>query len=364
MQGIENGSRHATGCGIGEVSRHSRHYGFRGNADQRVSVGADTAVPGTTPDSAVPSTGASPLPSAPAQSEVTRVDQFVAREIRKQRGSIDIVTAEGDQVSIRFKTKEVVNGSVTQTTAADGTTVTDTRASLISRGRLQVEVDGDLNEEELAAIGELLTKVDEIATKFFSGDVQAAFAAASELGVDSEQIASYQLDFTYSRKMAAAAWSAARAGAASLPALGPSTQPPAESSTSAGSSAGVSAGSEPSTSPTVASTAPALGVSPPQTPDASAATGTTEDPAPSSETPTPPAATAQKTITHFIGDVLSKLGSVDGAGRFSFSMRWKVDVLVTALETLPAPAATTPAEQESAATNTALLGDALQKAVA
>jgi hypothetical protein len=89
--------------------------------------------------------------------------------------------------------------------------------------------------------------------------------------------------------------------------------------------------------------------------------------------------------------VLSKLGSVDGAGSVSFSMKWKLDVLMTGLATLrpaadtPAPSGTsagtgtsasgatssaTPASGTSApaattpAKNTTLLGDALQKVAA
>ncbi len=135
---------------------------------------------------------------------VTSVSKFVAREVRKERGTIDLVTAEGDRVSIRFRTKEVVAGSVTQSTASDGTTTTAAKASVFSRGGMKIEVDGDLNEDELKAIGDLLGKVDDIANKFFSGDVQTAFSAAGSLGVDSDQIAAYRLNLTYSRKVTAA----------------------------------------------------------------------------------------------------------------------------------------------------------------
>jgi hypothetical protein len=80
----------------------------------------------------------------------------------------------------------------------------------------------------------------------------------------------------------------------------------------------------------------------------------------SSPAPTLPPATARKTITDFIGDVLSKLGSVKGAGRMTFSAHWKLKVLTTALETLQSTNPTTPAG-ESAARNTQLLNDSLQK---
>jgi hypothetical protein len=304
------------------------------------------AVDDSTP-TATPTASTHPIPASSTQLDATTINTLLAREVRKQQGSIDLVTAEGDQVSIRFRTDEVTSAGVRQTTAADGATTTEARSSVVSRGRLQVEVSGDLNEEELAAIGDLLTKVDELATKFFSGDVQAAFAAAVDLGVDSDQIASYQLDLTYSRKVAVAAWGST---AAALPASAPSTQPRAVSQTSDAST------------PTSAdaSATPASTKSDSVSDAAGTADGVTV-PATTTSTATP--ATARKTITDFIGDVLSKLGSVQDAGRLSLSLRWKVNAFVAALETLQPAAKATPSDDPTAK-RTQLLGDSLQKAAA
>jgi hypothetical protein len=189
--------------------------------------------------------------------------------------------------------------------------------------------------------------VDALATKFFSGEVQAAFDAAADLGVDSDQIASYQLDLTYSRKMAVAAWSSA----ASLPA-------PAESSTS---SAALPAAAAAAAAPAASSATDAASTTDP----VSGADSTNATPATPAAPVAPAPATAQKTIADYIGDVLSKLGSIEGAGRISFSMRFKMNVLVTALEILKPSAATQPASGTvPAADGTQLLGDSLQSAVA
>lgn len=302
--------------------------------------------------------------SAPANS-VTSVSKFVAREVRKERGTIDLVTAEGDHVSIRFRTKEVVSGSVTQSTASDGTTTTAAKSSVFSRGGMKIEVDGDLNEDELAAIGDLLGKVDDIANKFFSGDVQAAFSAAGSVGVDSDQIAAYRLNLTYSRKVSAAYGYAG----ASLPV---SSQVPA--SPSAGTTPADSASASPGAGTTPGDSASASGgaSSAPVSSDASsgatgdAADGPTTTGAPAT-TDSPPAsappASAQKTIIDFISDALSKLGSANGAGRLSFSMHWKMNVLVTAIQSTQ-PAQPTTATDQAAAANTQLLGDSLQKIAA
>jgi len=285
--------------------------------------------------------------SAPA-SPVTSVSQFVAREVRKERGAIDLVTAEGDRVSIRFRSKEVVTGSVTQATSSDGTTTTTAKSSVFSRGGMKIEVDGDLNEDEQKAIGDLLGKVDDIATQFFSGDVQAAFSAAGSLGVDSDQIAAYRLNLTYSRKVSAAygAWGG------SLPAQ---TPPPA--TTGDGTAPATGSGADSATDGTAASDGSSGAAG-------NGGTGTGSNGTPTTGTDTPPTntppASAQKTIIGFINDALSKLGSAQGAGRLSFSTHWKMSVLVTAIQTVQ-PAQPTTAADQAAAANTQLLGDSLQK---
>jgi hypothetical protein len=361
-------------------------------ADALDSTGGDTGSTAPTPPA--------PTPSTPARNDVTTVQKFVSREVQKQKTSLDIVTAEGDQVSIRFRTKEVTSSNLTTFQQSDGTAAIAAGSSVISRGQLQVEVNGDLNDDELTAIGDLLTKVNDIATKFFSGDVQAAFSAAAGLGVDSDQIASYQLDLTYSRKIAAAAYSSTRAsGTSQLP----STGAPASTAGAASGSDGTSAASTgsaasssntptPASAPSAPGTSPATNAAATTTSTPSATDSTEGNPAPSTVPAGSTPATAQKTIVDFIGDVLSKLGSVDGAGRFSFSMKWKLEVLMTGLATLQ-PAAETPASSgtptgtgtsasgatdstaaasastasapaTTTAKNTTLLGDALQKIAA
>ncbi len=290
---------------------------------------------GTTSSSGADGSSSAPAP-VPAPSGTTTVSQFVAREVRKERGAIDLVTAEGDRVSIRFRTKEVVAGSVTQATGADGTSVTAAKSSVFARGGVKIEVDGNLNADELKAIGDLLGKVDDIANKFFSGDVQAAFTAASSLGVDSDQIAAYRLNLTYSRKIAAVY------GAIGATAPASSTQTPASTPTSGGT-------------PPAASTTTSA-------PDSSGNASSTSTSTPASDTTAGASATdsAQKTLLDFINDALSKLASANGAGRITFSTHWKVSVLMTALQSVQPMRPTTGADQ-TAASNTQLLGDSLQK---
>jgi hypothetical protein len=365
------------------------------------ATGSGSGTSGATPGSSTDAPANPPTP-VPATS-VTSVSKFVSREVRKERGAIDLVTAEGDRVSIRFRSKEVVAGSATQATSSDGTTTTAAKSSVFSRGGIKIEVDGDLNEDEQKAIGDLLGKVDDLATKFFSGDVQAAFSAAGSLGVDSDQIAAYRMNLTYSRKVAAVygAWGA------SAPA---STQPPATTGdgttavtddSASGSGVAVAASSRTwsglavsasgrALNGSAASSGAASGTGAPSatadgdagsTTDGTAGTdassgatdgtagtdagsGATDGTTTTGSSDTPPATTqpasAQKTIIDFINDALSKLGSANGAGRLSFSTHWKMSVLVTAIESTQPAQPTTPSDQSTAA-NAQLLGDSLQK---
>lgn len=317
-----------------------------------------------TSDNSTTTPSTTPPATTPAATDVTSVKQFVASEVRKERGVIDLVTAEGDKVSIRFRTKDVVKGSVTETTTADGSKTTATSASVFSRGGVKISVDGNLNDKELAAIGNLLGKVDEIATKFFSGDVQSAFNAAGSLDVSSDQIASYSLDLTYSKKVAAAAWGAARVSDASSSGVQSPALPAADGTDPAASAASTSTGAAATQPVTPSSGGTADDGSSDAADSNSSATGSTDSAAGTASTSTPPApaspASAKKTIVDFINDALSKLGSANGAGRLTFSAHFKLKVLVTALQTLQ-PAKPASAADESAAKNTQLLGDSLQK---
>jgi hypothetical protein len=286
---------------------------------------------------------ASPAPSGGS------VDRIAASEVVKQKGAIDILTTEGDRVSIRFRTKDALTATVSRSSGANGITTTSAGISLISRGRLQVEVAGDLNNDELTAIGDLLTHVDALATKFFSGDVQAAFTAAAQLGVDSDQIAAFHLNLTYSQTLRTATSFAPTPVTAATPAAQDTATSPATTQRQPAALPSAVPAVQSAGATTTAKDADTPATTPGTGPSAPATTAT-------------PAGSALETIGSFIRDVISKLGSVDGAGRLEFSMSWKVSLLVTALST-NAPRASTPAGTSPAST-TALLGDALQKAVA
>lgn len=294
-------------------------------------------------------------PSAGGDAATTAAAQRTAvaeatRAVSKQKFSLDILTAEGDRVSIRFKSVNVTSSAAAQ--VSDGTTTsTAAEASVISRGRFKVEVNGNLNDAEKAAIGDLLDKVDDIADDFFGGDVQEAFAAASRVGLDSDALSAFSLRLSYSRSVAAAAY-ASTAGIGSPATTSPAPAPaPAPSLPSNTAPATVTATPSTPSSPVVDSASPAP-VSDASTPASPTDTPTT---APTT-TPAPDAPSARQTIASFTKDVLDRLTSAGETNYAKFSMRWKVEFLVSALSSVT----TLPAQQES----TDALGTALRSQVA
>ncbi len=101
--------------------------------------------------------------------------------------SLELRTREGDVVALNFR-------QLDYRSSAQGA-----GASVVEEGierMVNLSVEGDLSDAELAAIDRLLEQVTEEAASFFSGDLMATAARLSSLDFDSEQLASFALDFT------------------------------------------------------------------------------------------------------------------------------------------------------------------------
>jgi hypothetical protein len=57
-------------------------------------------------------------------------------------------------------------------------------------------VRGELAQEELKAIGQLVSDANELAEEFFNGDIETAFKQALELGFDEQELSSFALQLT------------------------------------------------------------------------------------------------------------------------------------------------------------------------
>lgn len=266
--------------------------------------------------------------SLSASAETTAAKE--ALYVRKDKANLNITTQEGDKVRVRFRTREGFAANDNAIAAGE-----ERRVYASNSGKVEISVDGELNESELKAIGELVNKVEALARDFFAGDVQKAFAAAAKLGFDGEQIASFALKLT-SREMRRQA-DAADAGSKpqtpvndSLPATKKPVAKPVSKPVSS-----QPATSTPVNSAPVAVTPNAAPLETPQTPVSTA---------PTPVEAAPPQAIAA-TIADFFSRLMDVLQSSVGSSRFEFSMEWKLKLVIDAVEANEPKPAPTPGTQ-------------------
>jgi hypothetical protein len=132
--------------------------------------------------------------SAPSVASTTAT---TAADVRESE-TLNIQLADGTRVTLSMRAESAaVSASQTQ---ADGSS--SSAAALFSSGQLQVAVSGTLSDADKQAISAVVSQVDSLATQFFAGDVQDAFAAAASLNIDPTTIASFSLKLTYSSVVA------------------------------------------------------------------------------------------------------------------------------------------------------------------
>jgi hypothetical protein len=112
---------------------------------------------------------------------------------RARAFSFELITSDGDKVTIKATSSEglaVETGRVTRGANSSGAIT----GSYSSAESLSLTVDGEFNAEELAAINDLLGRVNDLAGQFFAGNLDIAFEQAMSLGYDEKQISSFALN--------------------------------------------------------------------------------------------------------------------------------------------------------------------------
>lgn len=128
--------------------------------------------------------------SSPSNYSYGNYEYGAAREF-----SFSLMTKEGDKLTIKATASEglaLEAGRATQGGRSAGVY----NASYSTSQSMSWQVEGDLNEEELTAINELLGRVNDLAGQFFSGNLDTAFEQAVNLGYDDTQIGKFALNLT------------------------------------------------------------------------------------------------------------------------------------------------------------------------
>ena len=147
-------------------------------------------IAGVKTDTLAPSESSSNI-TAPSSINNIAIQQGLYEYAEARDFKFELVTKEGDKVSIRASSS--VGMSVAAAQDKNGVSV---NASKSSASSFELSVEGDLNENELKAINELLGRVDKLAGQFYAGNLDDVFDKAVGLGYDGQQIASYALNLS------------------------------------------------------------------------------------------------------------------------------------------------------------------------
>ena len=132
-----------------------------------------------------------PAIKTPSQVNNIAVQQGLYEYAEARDFKFELVTKEGDKVSIRASSSLGV--SVAAVRDKNGVSVNGSQSSASS---FELSIEGDLNESELKAINELLGRVDKLAGQFYAGNLDGVFDKAVALGYDDQQISSYALNLS------------------------------------------------------------------------------------------------------------------------------------------------------------------------
>lgn len=123
----------------------------------------------------------------------------------ENRRELKLTTAEGDEVTITFTSQQAISSSQSLNiqTAEDGEERAQfTTSKSYSYGeQYSFSVEGELNEDELSAISELVSDSSKLVDEFFYGDVQSAYKQLENLGFDEQQISNFAIEASQSENI-------------------------------------------------------------------------------------------------------------------------------------------------------------------
>ncbi len=150
--------------------------------------------------------------NAPQANSLSRLD--VASSFSQTRSfSLSLTTQDGDRVSIEISRAIQSNQAASVNNAEDGFSYAAAREYSSSSSFL-LNVTGELDEDELSAINNLLADVDELAQDFYAGNLDQAFQAATELDFNPEELSSLKLNLQQTTTVSAIAAYQSNSGAA------------------------------------------------------------------------------------------------------------------------------------------------------
>lgn len=112
---------------------------------------------------------------------------------------MEVTTRDGDRLRISIAQASAnwsQSGVVASSNGNSSSVVASSQSGSLQIGAWQVSVEGELDDEERAALEKLFGQVQDLSNKFYAGDLSGAFDRAMALEMDGEQLASMSLRLT------------------------------------------------------------------------------------------------------------------------------------------------------------------------
>ncbi len=140
------------------------------------------------------------LPVSGTQTSILAAERYDKAETF----SLQVKTQDGDDVTITFSRADHAESSLGAYSDASGSAISYSmdRSSVSD---YQFSVEGNLDNDEIDALQNLIKDVNSIADDFFDGDIQEAFDKASEFRMDKTELASMNLTLTRSESYSSVA---------------------------------------------------------------------------------------------------------------------------------------------------------------
>lgn len=110
--------------------------------------------------------------------------------------SFSVTTRDGDTVTVQSAAlRSMFQENITVSQAGNGNGELSQFATSEDY-QFNLQIDGELDDDEISALKDLLSQVNDLAENFFAGDVEAAFNDALALGYDDSEISSFALNLS------------------------------------------------------------------------------------------------------------------------------------------------------------------------
>lgn len=116
--------------------------------------------------------------------------------------AMEVTTRDGDVVKINVASARAFS-SATSSLQADGINASAFSAELSGEDSFSFTVEGELDEGEMSALNALFAQVNDVATTFYGGNVEAAFEQALSVGYDQNELAGFAANMTQTQTVAA-----------------------------------------------------------------------------------------------------------------------------------------------------------------